>query len=148
MLAIVDGLGEEAWHHSVVPTGWSVAGMLEHLGNAEWHWFRGVVAGKQPERPRDVDDDQPAYDPIQCSRRTLHPRTSPASTATNVRSPNWCWLQLHCRRLRAANTGWTGLEPPNVRWVVLHMSEETARHIGHLDIARELLDGRVRLGGR
>jgi hypothetical protein len=38
--------------------------------------------------------------------------------------------------------------PPNVRWVVLHMIEETARHAGHLDIARELLDGTVRLGPR
>jgi hypothetical protein len=39
-------------------------------------------------------------------------------------------------------------EPPDVRWVVLHMIEETARHAGHLDIARELLDGRTRLGSR
>jgi len=39
-------------------------------------------------------------------------------------------------------------EPPTVRWVVLHMIEETARHTGHLDIARELLDGRTRLGAR
>ena len=39
-------------------------------------------------------------------------------------------------------------EPPTVRWVVLHLIEETARHAGHLDIARELLDGRTRLGTR
>jgi Protein of unknown function (DUF664) len=39
-------------------------------------------------------------------------------------------------------------QPPTVRWVVLHMIEETARHAGHLDIARELLDGRTRLGPR
>jgi hypothetical protein len=31
---------------------------------------------------------------------------------------------------------------------VLHMIEETARHAGHLDLAREILDGKVRLGGR
>jgi hypothetical protein len=39
-------------------------------------------------------------------------------------------------------------EPENVRWVVSHMIEETARHRGHLDIARELLDGATRLGQR
>jgi hypothetical protein len=39
-------------------------------------------------------------------------------------------------------------EPPDVRWVVLHMIEETARHAGHLDIARELIDGQIRLGQR
>ena len=48
VLAIVEGLSEEAWHRSVVPTGWTPAGMVEHLGGAEWHWFQGVVAGKQP----------------------------------------------------------------------------------------------------
>jgi uncharacterized protein DUF664 len=39
-------------------------------------------------------------------------------------------------------------EPPDMRWIVLHMIEETARHAGHLDIARELLDGQVGLGPR
>jgi uncharacterized protein (DUF2461 family) len=36
----------------------------------------------------------------------------------------------------------------NVRWIVLHVIEETAAHSGHLEIARELLDGKTRLGGR
>ena len=39
-------------------------------------------------------------------------------------------------------------EPLDVRWIVLHMIEETARHAGHLDIARELLDGQTGLGAR
>jgi hypothetical protein len=39
-------------------------------------------------------------------------------------------------------------EPPDVRWIVLHMIEETARHAGHLDIARELIDGQTGLGPR
>jgi hypothetical protein len=32
VLAIVEGLDEEAWHRSVVPTGWTPAGLIEHLG--------------------------------------------------------------------------------------------------------------------
>jgi hypothetical protein len=39
-------------------------------------------------------------------------------------------------------------EVPSVRWVMLHMIEETATHSGHLEIARELLDGQTRLGNR
>jgi Protein of unknown function (DUF664) len=39
-------------------------------------------------------------------------------------------------------------EIASVRWVVLHMIEETAAHSGHLEIARELLDRRARLGLR
>jgi hypothetical protein len=30
-----------------------------------------------------------------------------------------------------------------MRWVLIHMVEETARHAGHMDIARELIDGRT-----
>ena len=45
MRSIVGGLSEEAWHTPVVPSAWTVAGMVEHLGNAERHWFQEVVAG-------------------------------------------------------------------------------------------------------
>jgi hypothetical protein len=149
VLAIVAGLSEEAWHRSVVPTGWTPAGMVEHLGGAEWHWFQGVVAGKQPELPGDVDDDQPPYDPmsvvfttdassaeILAFYRDQCAQSESVLAATPLSSPP------------RGRHGGGGEEPPDVRWVVLHMIEETARHAGHLDLARELLDGQVRRGGR
>jgi hypothetical protein len=61
VLAIVEGLDEEAWQRSVVPSGWTPAGLVEHLGGAEWHWFQAVVAGASPELP--VDEDPQPYDP-------------------------------------------------------------------------------------
>ena len=147
VLAIVEGLSEEAWHRSVVPTGWTPAGMLEHLGGAEWHWFQGVVAGRQPELPGDLDVDRAPYDPMSVVF------TSDASSAEV--------LAFYCDQCAESESvlattplsvpprGRHGpYEPPNVRWVVLHMIEETARHAGHLDLGRELLDGKVRLGGR
>jgi hypothetical protein len=33
------------------------------------------------------------------------------------------------------------LDPVNLRWVLMHLLEETARHAGHADIIRELIDG-------
>ena len=149
VLAIVEGLSEEAWHRSVVPTGRTPAGMLEHLGGAEWHWFQGVVAGKQPELPGDAGEDQPPYDPMSVVF------TSDASSAeVTAFYRGQCTESesvLAATALSAPPRGKHGLdgfEPPNVRWVVLHMIEETARHAGHLDLARELLDGKVRLGSR
>jgi Protein of unknown function (DUF664) len=62
VLSIVAGLDEEAWHRSVVPSGWTPAGLVDHLGGAEWHWFQGVVAGKDPE-PAPGDEDLTPYDP-------------------------------------------------------------------------------------
>jgi hypothetical protein len=149
VLAIVEGLSEEAWHRSVVPTGWTPAGMLEHLGGAEWHWFQGVVAGKQPELPGDAGEDELPYDPMSVVF------SSDASSAEVIAFYHGQCMEseavLAATPLSAPPRGQHGLgesEPPNVRWVVLHMIEETARHAGHLDVARELLDGKVRLGGR
>jgi Protein of unknown function (DUF664) len=147
VLAIVAGLDDEAWHRSVVPSGWTPAGLVEHLGGAEWHWFQGVVAGADPDLPGDLDatpydptaafvSDEPAAEIIsfyrdQCARSdavlAVTPLSAPPRGRHGVPGQN---------------------EPPDVRWVVLHMIEETARHAGHLDIARELIDGQTGLGPR
>jgi len=147
VLAIVDGLSEEAWHRPAVPTGWTPAGMVEHLGGAEWHWFQGVVAGRQPELPGDLDEDQPPYDPATVVFATDEPAAEVLAFYRNQCAESESVLAA--TPLAAPVRGKHGEEaPPNVRWVVLHMIEETARHAGHLDVARELLDGQVRLGGR
>jgi hypothetical protein len=147
VLAIVEGLDEQAWHRSVVPTGWTPAGLIEHLAGAEWHWFQGVVLGKEPELSGDVDEDQPPYDLMTVVF------TSDASSAEVVAfyrdqiAESEMVLATTPLAAKPQGNHW-GFEPPNVRWVVLHMIEETARHAGHLDIARELLDGTTHLGGR
>jgi hypothetical protein len=149
VLAVVEGLDEADWHRSVVPTGWTPAGLLEHLGGAEWHWFQGVVAGKQPELPGDLAEDQPPYDPLTVVFTTDEPSTEVIAFYRDQCAQSEAVLAttpLSAPPLGKHGPG--GFEPPNVRWVVLHMIEETARHAGHLDIARELLDGTTRLGGR
>jgi uncharacterized damage-inducible protein DinB len=145
--SIVDGLGEEAWHTPVVPSGWTVAGLVEHLGNAERHWFQGVVAGTDDDQAWDVG--RPAYD-----RHAAFTCDRPSPEVLG-------YYRDQCRRSDAvldATALWSRPrgrhgdpdepEPPTVRWVVLHVIEETAAHSGHLEIARELLDGRTDLGGR
>jgi hypothetical protein len=146
VLAIVEGLDEEAWHRPVVPSGWTPAGLVEHLGNAERHWFPGVVANSDTELPWDIG--LPPYDPhaafvldrssaeIISYYRDQCARSDAVLAATPLSAP-----------LRGKH-GRYEHEPPDVRWVVLHMIEETARHAGHLDIARELIDGHVGLGLR
>jgi uncharacterized damage-inducible protein DinB len=147
VLAIVEGLSEEAWHRSVVPTGWTPAGMLEHLGGAEWHWFQGVVAGKQPELPGDLDEDQAPYDPMSVVFTTDASAAEVLAFYSDQCAESESVLAV--TPLSSPPRGKHGRdEPPNVRWIVLHMIEETARHAGHLDLAREILDGKVRLGGR
>jgi hypothetical protein len=147
VLAVVEGLKGEAWHRPVVPSGWTPAGLVEHLGGAERHWFQGVVADADTYLP--WDDGLPPYDPqaaFVCDR-------PPAEIISYYRDQ--CARSnavLAATPLSASPRGTHGdpemSEPPNVRWIVLHMIEETARHAGHLDIARELIDGRTGLGPR
>lgn len=147
VLAIVEELDEEAWQRSVVPSGWTPAGLVEHLGGAERHWFQGVVAGSAVELP--WDEGLRPYDP------------KAAFVCDRVSADIIAYYRDQCTRsdavlavtpLSAPPRGRHGdpemEEPPNVRWVVLHMIEETARHAGHLDIARELMDGQTGLGPR
>jgi hypothetical protein len=147
VLSIMAGLDGGMWQRSVVPSGWTPAGMAEHLAGAERHWFQGVAAGSYTELPWDTG--RPPYDPeaaFRCDR-------SPAEIIGYYRDQ--CARSdavLAVTPLSAPPRGRHGDpatdEPPDVRWIVLHMIEETARHAGHLDIARELMDGRTGLGPR
>ena len=145
VFSIVDGLEEEAWHRSAVPSGWTVAGFVAHLGNAERHWFQGVVAGTYVELP--WDEGLPAYDP------------NVAFTIDRPPADVLAYYRDQCRRSDEILAGTSLSHVPigqhrpdftvsDVRWVVLHMIEETAAHSGHLEIARELLDGSTGLGLR
>jgi hypothetical protein len=42
-----------------------------------------------------------------------------------------------------AMRSWPGGESPSLRWILLHMIEEYARHIGHADLLRESVDGAI-----
>ncbi|VVJ16438.1 Protein of uncharacterised function DUF664 [Amycolatopsis camponoti] len=141
VLAILDGLGEDALATPVLPSGWTPLGMVEHLGYAERHWFQEIVTGTAD--PVAWPDD---HEPL-----------------TTPRSPDvvFAFYREQCRRsdeifaatpLSAVPAGRhpTALadEIADLRGVVLHMIEETARHAGHLDAARELIDGRTGLGPR
>jgi uncharacterized damage-inducible protein DinB len=153
VLKIVEGLPEAAWQTPVVPSGWTVAGMLWHLGGVEHHWLQHVTTGVMEERrPDEEAGDEEAYDPeaaFTCDWPS-------ADLIANYRD--------ECRRsdevlavtpLSAAPRGLGFHHDPeytkqitNVRWIVLHVIEETAAHSGHLEMARELLDGKTGLGGR
>ena len=69
-----------------------------------------------------------------------------ATTGSSANEATKCWRAHRCQRVHAG--GDDDLKVPSVRWVVLHVIEETVAHSGHLDIAREMLDGRTDLGKR
>jgi hypothetical protein len=158
VLKIVEGLPEEAWQTPVVPSGWTVAGMLAHLGGAEYHWFMQVTAGGTEDPPSDEEEEEGEegedgeYDPnaaftcdwpsadIIADYRDVCRKSDEVLTVTPLSAAPGR-LDFHPDPEYTAQI-------TSVRWIVLHMIEETATHSGHLEIARELLDGKTGITGR
>jgi Protein of unknown function (DUF664) len=148
VLDIVDGLPEAALRRAVFPSGWTCLGLIQHLAvDDERYWFRGVAAGEPIEFP--PGDDEPGWlvGPEVTAAHVFALYREEIARASDVIAVTP--LDAPARRPdpRWDAWGWPSpAEPVNLRWIILHMIEETARHAGHLDIARELLDGRTGLG--
>ena len=139
-LGILDGLDDEALRRPVLPSGWSCLGAIQHLKELERFWFGAVVTGNRAviDTLSDVSTDWlagpevPVADVFDAYREEIA-----RSNAGIVATP-----------LEAAPAWWPGdlfgdWRLHNVRQIVLHALTETACHAGHLDAARELLDGRL-----
>ncbi|HET7661263.1 MAG TPA: DinB family protein [Oryzihumus sp.] len=150
VLAIIEGLDESQLHSPVLPSGWTPIGLVLHLAGAEAMWFQRVALGSQPQVSWADGIDDPPYDP-EAAFTTEH-----ASAAVIEHYRRQCRISneiLHSLDLDASLRGEHGLDWPgepitDLRWVALHLIEETARHAGHLDAARELLDGTTGHGPR
>ncbi|MEU8180788.1 DinB family protein [Micromonospora sp. NPDC049044] len=143
VLAIVDGLDRAALTTAVLPSGWTPLGLVEHLGYAERHWFQEVATGSAQPLAWPDDDHTPLNTPrppavvfafyrAQCERSNAILAATPLSAPARGRHPG----------------APLGDEVTDLRRIVLHMIEETARHAGHLDVVRELIDGKTGLGPR
>jgi hypothetical protein len=129
----LEGLGDDDLRRAMTPSGTNLLGLVKHLAANEYGWFCGTF-GREHE-PLPFDDDDPEADL----------RIEPHETTADV-------LAFYGRARAASDqvtadldledtgTAWFG-EPVTLRWVLVHMVEETARHAGHADIVRELIDG-------
>ena len=111
----------------------TVAGLVAHLTLNEWYWFGVVVDGEEDTWEERLKDDPDAEF-----------RIPPGTTVEQLLAD----YEKQCARSREIIAK-RGLDDEvthkdetfNLRWVVAHMIEETARHVGHLDVLRELTDG-------
>ena len=129
----LEGLDDAALRRAMTPSGTNLLGLVKHLAAVEYGWFCETF-GRETE-PLPFDDDDPDADL----------RVRPDETTQNI-------LAFYGRARAAADraideleldhtgTAWSG-QTVSLRWVLIHMVEETARHAGHADIVRELIDG-------
>ncbi len=148
-VGILEGLGDDQLRTPVLPSGWTPLGLIEHLGHAERHWFQEVMLGSARRLPwaEESGDDDDAG------------QTGGGFTTNRSVEMVFGFYREQIERANAVLATTPLTTPPlgrhgqgdesqvvDLRFVVLHMIEETARHLGHLDAARELLDGRTGLG--
>jgi uncharacterized damage-inducible protein DinB len=128
-----EGLDDEQLRRPMVPSGTNLLGLVKHLAAVEYGWFC-LTFGRETE-PLPFDDDDPEADlRIEPSESTadilaFYDRACAAADAAITELD-----------LETTGTSWNGT-PVSMRWVLVHMIEETARHAGHMDIVRELIDG-------
>ena len=132
---------EQMAQRSVEPSTLSLLGLVRHLADVERSWFRRVMAGEDVPRlyssddDRDGDFDNAVADPELVDDAWQRWREEVAFAEQFVDN--------------AQDLGVTGNHrhhgPISLREVMVHMIEEYARHMGHADLLRERIDGRVGL---
>ncbi len=137
LLLKCEGLDDAARKTRPVPTSnLSLHGLVRHMTDVEHGWFRRTLLGDDSARSvwRDPDVEDSELVPL-----------DDADWSTDL--AEW---HAECDRSRAAaaahdldDTGSRDGRPCSLRWIYVHMIEEYARHNGHADLIRELVDGRV-----
>jgi uncharacterized damage-inducible protein DinB len=128
VLKKADGLSEDDLRRPMVDTGTSVLWLIRHLTDGERFWF-GVHLldrGDEPDWEAASRDDRPAAEIIADYEAAID---SSNEAIREVGDPD----ALSARPVDG--------KPKTLRWTLAHMTSETARHAGHADIVRELLDG-------
>jgi uncharacterized damage-inducible protein DinB len=138
ILQKIDGLTDEQARTRYVPSDTSLLGLVRHLTEVERNWFR--------RRLRD-EDAPPLYYTAEDPDGDFHPGLD-STVAEAVAA-----YERECDVSRVIVADTASLDeltvvpisgyaaPVSLRWILVHMIEETARHAGHADILRELIDG-------
>ena len=123
----VEGVDDRAAREAIVPSGTTLLWLTKHMARAEQLWIVQRFAGRRPELLDDVVQlDDNVVSAIATYRQTWRIVDNIVDAAAS--------LDLPCRDVGSD-------APVNLRWVLTHLLEETARHAGHADILRELIDG-------
>lgn len=129
----VRGAPEDRLRAESTSSGLTAPGIVRHLTNVERGWIRDTFAG-EPGLSFDYSDDDPEGD-----------FRIPRSVRLAELLDEYAAESERCDRIIAAASLDDVVVRGDVslRWVLLHLIEETSRHLGHLDLLRERADGAV-----
>jgi uncharacterized damage-inducible protein DinB len=143
LLQKTDGLGHAELNAALAPSTLTLAGLLKHLAYVEDRWIQSRFLGR-------TDDELEPW-----GSAPWHEDRDWEFTSAALDDPEELreLYRAACERTRRATTGrglheivaspGTNGELWSLRWILLHLIEETARHCGHADLIREAIDGTV-----
>jgi hypothetical protein len=136
VLSALEGLSDEDLRRPTLPSGWTPLGLVRHLAlEVERFWFQRCVAGESAGQPEEasawqVPPSLPAAEILDLYHSEIEKANGIIATTPLDAMPRW----------------WPDEVFPDypirpLRNVILHVLAEAATHAGHLDAARELIDG-------
>lgn len=144
LIAKATGISDEqARRHAVEPSNLSLLGLLRHMAEVERHWFRRIlkneselpdfyISGDMAIGTADGDFEFPDTATLSEGINVLHNAVAESRLSIVGLLPDELSLAVRPK---------TGA-PVSLRWIMIHMIEEYARHCGHADFLRERIDGR------
>jgi hypothetical protein len=138
LLHKLDGLSDSELRSSRLPSGWTPIELLKHLTYVELRWLEWGFEG------RDVGDP---WGDNREGRWYVAPDESLGDLVAALHSQaarSRAVIEAHdLTDVGAPGERWDGADPPPLERILFHLVQEYARHVGHLDIVRELADGNV-----
>jgi uncharacterized damage-inducible protein DinB len=128
---------EQLCQRSCMPSTMTLIGLVRHMAEVERNWFRRHYGGDETAAGIYYTDDDPdgdfdnvAPDLVQADL-AVYQRESAAARQAVAAMPDLERMGVGRRRDGAVS----------LRWILVHMIEEYARHNGHADLLRERIDG-------
>ncbi len=128
----LESLSDDQLRRRLVPSQTTLLGLVKHLAYVERSWFRMGFNGEDLPAPWTETDPDPDF------------RIEPGETAASIVAFYRDEIARSRAIVAASSLDDVARRPGKrytLRWILLHMIEETARHAGHADILRELTDG-------
>jgi len=130
---------EQLTEASVPPSPITLLGLVQHLAQVERNWFQRIFAGADAP-PVFTPVPSGWHDPTTDFERSVRIWQNEIARGREILAG--ASLDDRCT-LPAADAAATGATTLSMRWILVHLIEEYARHNGHADLIRERIDGRT-----
>lgn len=138
-----DGLtDEQARTCAVPPSDLNITGLIRHMAEVERHWFQRWFI-ENDAKPIFYSDDDPDGDIHAGPGDTLAGAIAAWEEEVRQAREISATARLDDLAKRVATEPQRAGFQPNLRWILIHMIEEYARHCGHADLLRQCIDGVV-----